>query len=265
MSVAVQNPRLLMNPLSRRASSLGSSAGLVDPARDPLNLVVAACLSALIICGIVAARNDMLGWYLLPIFLCGALIGPDMIGWFRGKVDVFDPLGILGAYGYFFFFVAPLLTVMWNYHTLELAEPPNWLGWIGFMSLINVFGLVIYVIGRGIFAVHKPRTVWLVNPPSFFAVISFALPLTLLFQIYIFAKFGGVLQFMAAFSSIESDVFAGMGWQFLIAEMFPIFCAILFLVWKRDFLRSRSWGFLVLLFIAFFALKLLCGRSEERR
>jgi hypothetical protein len=265
MSTSVQSPPYLRNPFAPGANQVATSARLVDPARDPLNLFLAACISALIISAMVAVRNDMLDWYLFPVFVCGALIGPDMIGWLRGKIDMFDPLGILGAYGYFFFFLAPLLTVMWNYHTRELMEAPDWLGWIGWMSVLNAFGLVIYVVGRGIFAGQKPQAVWLVKPSSFLAVISFALPITLAFQIYVFAKFGGVLGFMTAFSTIETDTFAGMGWQFLIAEMFPMFVAILFLVWKRDFLRQRSWGFLVLLLFGFFAAKLLFGGLRGSR
>jgi hypothetical protein len=188
-----------------------------------------------------------------------------MIGWLRGKVDIFDPLGLLGGYGYFFFFVAPLITVMWNYHTRELPEPPDWRGWIGWMSVINIFGLLAYLIGRSHFAQSGPRTLWLVKPHSFFAIFSVAVPVALAVQIYVFVKFGGVFGFMTAYSNADLDSFAGMGWIFLIAEMFPGFVAIIFLVWKRDFLRQRSWGFLIAVIVVFFALKLLCGGLRGSR
>ena len=136
MTTAVQSPGVLRSWRFPGRSLPASGVALADPIRDPLNLFLAAGASILIICGMVSLRNDMVDWYLFPVFLCGALIGPDMFAWLRGQVDTFDPLGILGAYGYFFFFLAPLLTVMWNYHTRELPEPPDWLSWIGWASTI---------------------------------------------------------------------------------------------------------------------------------
>lgn len=265
MTTAIQSPGVLRSWRFQRRGPSASAVALADPIRDPLNILLAAGVSVLVICGMVAFRNDMLDWYLLPVFLCGALIGPDMVAWLRGQVDTFDPLGILGAYGYFFFFLAPLLTVMWNYHTRELPEPPNWLSWIGWMSVLNVFGLIIYLVSRSTIAVRPPRTKWIVKPPAFFGVMSIALPIALAFQLYIFLSFGGISGFIDAFSDSSSDAFNGMGWQFLIAEMFPVFLAIGLLVWKRDLLRRRSWGFLALLVLGFFVLKMLFGGLRGSR
>lgn len=265
MTTAIQSPGVLRSWRFQGRGPSASAVALADPIRDPLNILLAAGVSVLVICGMVAFRNDMLDWYLLPVFLCGALIGPDMVAWLRGQVDTFDPLGILGAYGYFFFFLAPLLTVMWNYHTRELPEPPNWLSWIGWMSVLNVFGLIIYLVSRSTIAVRPPRTKWIVKPPAFFGVMSIALPIALAFQLYIFISFGGISGFIDAFSDSSSDAFNGMGWQFLIAEMFPVFLAIGLLVWKRDLLRRRSWGLLALLVLGFFVLKMLFGGLRGSR
>src|SRR5690349_14713158 len=148
MTTAVQSPAILSNWRWSTRALQPTRAALAEPIRDPLNLLLAAGASVLIICGMVASHNEMLDWYLLPVVICGALIGPDMSAWLRGQLDTFDPLGILGAYGYFFFFIAPLLTVMWGYHSAELPMPPDWLSWIGWMSLLNVFGLLVYLVGR---------------------------------------------------------------------------------------------------------------------
>ncbi len=265
MTTAVQNPPILSDWYGSARTLQPARPVLTDPIRDPLNLLLAAGASVLIICGMVAVRNDMLDWYLLPVGLCGTLIGPDMFAWLRGKVDTFDPLGILGAYGYFFFFLAPLLTVLWGYHTAELPIPPDWFSWIGWMSVLNACGLLIYLVGRRTFAATAPKTKWVLKQSAFFGVMSIALPLALAFQLYIFVSFGGVMGFMKAFSDAASDAFTGMGWQFLIAEMFPVFLAIFFLVWKRDFLRARSWAFLGLMVFGFFVLKLLFGGLRGSR
>jgi len=265
MTTAVQSPAILSNWRSSTRARQSARVVLADPIRDPLNLLLAAGASVLIVCGMIALHNDMLDWYLLPVGLCGALIGPDMFAWLRGQIDTFDPLGILGAYGYFFFFIAPLLTVMWGYHSPELPMPPDWLSWIGWMSVLNVFGLLVYLIGRQMFVATPPKKKWILKQSAFFGVMSVALPLALAFQMYIFVSFGGVVGFMKAFSDATADAFTGMGWQFLIAEMFPVFLAIFLLVWKREFLRTRSWGFLALLVLGFFVLKLLFGGLRGSR
>ena len=265
MTTAAQSPGILTAWHSSRDLPVRSRVLLSDPIRDPLNLLLAAGVSTLVICGMIAMRNEMLDWYLLPVALCGVLIGPDMFAWLRGKVDTFDPLGVLGAYGYFFFFIAPLLTVMWGYHTPELPPAPDRLSWIGWMSVLNAFGLLIYVISRSLFTVEPPRSKWVVRPAAFLGVMSVALPLALAFQFYIFISFGGIVGFVKAFSDRTTAAFTGMGWQFLIAEMFPVLLTILFLVWKRDVLRSRSWGFLALLVFGFFVLKLLFGGLRGSR
>ena len=239
--------------------------GLTNPHQDPLNFVVAGCLSALLLCVAVAAKPEVLGWHLLPLFLCGVLIGIDMVAYVRGKLDTFDPMGVLGIFGYYFFFLAPLLTLVTEYHSKFLPLVLDWTDWIGWVSAINALGLFLYVAVRRLFPVRRPSTIWLVRRPSFFTAISIALPTTLVCQVLIFVSFGGILGFMDTFSNRDTEVFTGMGYMFLIAEMFPVFFAIAFLVWKRDQLRCGSWWYLALLTGAFFALKLICGGLRGSR
>ena len=266
MSTAIQNRFAFAGALPRPGSPPSSESVLVNPLRDGINITLAACLSVLIICGSVLLCPDLLDWCLLPIFVCGILGGIDMIAWLRGKVDLFDPLGVFGAYAYYFFFVAPLLTVMWDYHTRGLAPVPDWTTWIGWLSALNAAGLAIYVFGRRLFQVRRPPTVWQLRGPYFFASTAIVLPVALACQIAIFFKFGGLLGFIEAFTSnIGTDTFEGMGYLFLVAETFPVFCAIALLVWKRDFLRRRSWVFLAVLMVAFFALKLAFGGLRGSR
>jgi hypothetical protein len=189
-----------------------------------------------------------------------------MIAWLRGRLDVFDPLGVFGGYAYYFFFIAPLLTVMWDYHTRGLAPVPDWTTWIGWLSTLNAVGLTLYLFGRRLFEVRRPSKIWRLRAPYFFAATAIALPVALGCQIAIFFKYGGLLGFIEAFTSnIGSNLFEGMGYLFLVAETFPVFCAISLLVWKRDVLRRRSWVFLAILMVAFFALKLSFGGLRGSR
>ncbi len=84
-------------------------------------------------------------WFAIPTFFCGVIIGLDLIDWLRGRLDVFDPVGLVGVMGFHWFFLAPLLQVDSNYTLLvdsvRLADPREWLGWIG---VLNLTGLIMY-------------------------------------------------------------------------------------------------------------------------
>jgi len=248
-----------------RAESSRKGAVLAEPLADPFNLIVAGCISFLILCVFFLVYSGPLDWFLIPIFICGCLSGIDMVAYFRGQLDTFDPLGVLGAFAYHFFYIAPLMTVAMEYHSRFLPAVPNWTDWIGWMALINLGGLMLYLGGRRIFPVRQLTTAWVVRAPSFFTAISIALPTAFALQLYIFVKFGGITGFMQAFTDRDQAAFSGMGYAFLIAETFPVFLAIAVLVWKRDFLKRSPWTFLVLLVVAFFLLKLVCGGLRGSR
>src|SRR5208282_4150230 len=112
-----------------RALSLLQGANTSD-------LALSACVSGTIslVCFILNPET-MLHWFVIPVFVSGVLIGVDCFAWLRNRLDLFDPLGWVGAYGYYFFFIAPLLTVLRRYHTPELNEPPNWRDWMGWMAV----------------------------------------------------------------------------------------------------------------------------------
>jgi hypothetical protein len=262
-SVAQLHPSYRPVVKARQPDKLASD--LYEPLQDPLNAIFAASTSALLMTFLMVVRPDLLDWILVPLFLCGVLSGIDMVGYLRGKLDTFDPLGVLGLFGYYFFFVAPLLTLATGYHSKFLPQVVDYSDWIGWLCAMNSFGLFLYLTGRQIFRVRKPKTVWVVLRPSFFTAISIALPVTLACQILIFVRYGGIFGFMQAFTDRDVAAFSGMGYLFLTAEMFPVFFGIAFLVWKRDSLRRRSWIFLALLTGAFFVLKLICGGLRGSR
>ncbi len=248
-----------------RAETPQRRLALAEPLADSFNIIMAGCISFLILCVFVAVYAQPLDWFLIPIFLCGCLSGIDMVAYIRGRLDTFDPLGVLGVFAYYFFYIAPLLTLATDYHSKFLPAVPHWTDWVGWMALINAGGLIVYLASRRIFPVRRPTTAWVVRAPSFFLAISIAIPVAFALQVYIFVKFGGITGFMQAFTARDSAAFSGMGYVFLIAETFPVFFAIAVLVWKREFLKKSPWIFLVLLVGGFFLLKLICGGLRGSR
>jgi len=236
--------------------------------RGPVfDLALAVCISGSAIVFACATNPEiMLHWFVIPVFISGVLIGIDCFAWLRSRLDLFDPLGWVGAYGYYFFFVAPLLTVLWRYHTPELDEPPNWRDWVGWMAVLNCAGIVVYLLLRRFLERRRqpPRSVLFFRNGSLVHVMAALLPLTALVQALIYAKFGGIWGFMEAFSN-NYNAFDGMGWMFLIAESFPCFLALFVLVYKRAILKRAPWAAIALLGTAFFITKLLFGGLHGSR
>lgn len=231
------------------------------------DLALSACISgAISLACCILEPQTMLHWFVIPVFISGVMIGVDCFAWIRNRLDLFDPIGWVGAYGYYFFFVAPLLTVLWRYHTAELGEPPNWRDWIGWMAVLNCGGLIVYFFVRSLLQnrTRTPNSVLLFSRDRLVHVMSMALPLTVVVQALVFVKFGGIWGFMETFSA-HDNAFDGMGWQFLIAESFPCLLAIFVLVYKRKALKRAPWAAIALMMAALFITKLLFGGLRGSR
>ena len=95
-------------------------------------------------------------WFVLPVALCGLLIGPDAVRWLRGKYDLYDPKGIVGALGYYFFFLTPLFFVSGGAGMSQVEILSDWRPWVGYLALLNVAGLVLYFAGHNVGFMHAP-------------------------------------------------------------------------------------------------------------
>ncbi len=204
---------------------------------DATTILASAAISAAVVAGFWASDEAFTHWFLLPLFACGAVIGVDMIDWVRGRLNVFDPVGVLGLLGYHFFFLAPLLHIRWDYWMSQVSPPPDWRDWLGWMAILNLFGLLVYRLTRDLFTMAAPghplrRTMWRIHPGRFFPLIAAALVVSGAFQIGAYASFGGVLGYITAFEAGDG-AFEGMGWIFVISEKFPILALIAYAVHAR--------------------------------
>jgi hypothetical protein len=263
---------LVLNPYRERLAwarpPVRPGVLLAEPLRDGLNIILSLCVSLLVLCMFLLACPDLLDWYLIPVVACGTLAGVDMVAWFRRELDLVDPLGILGVFNFYFFYLAPLLTVGLDYHTLGIPPVPNWTDWVGFLSIINAVGLLVYLFGRRLAQIRPPNKVWTVRPIRFYTVIVIVLPVSLALQLFIFMKFGGSLEsFVQTFTQDigTKKAFDGLGYLFLVAEMFPMFVGMAFLIWARDFLRKAPRLVLVASTLTFFGLKMAFGGLRGSR
>lgn len=208
-------------------------------------------------------------WFLLPTLLCGLIIGLDAVQWVMGDMDLFDPIGIGGVLGYFSLFIAPMCVVILDnwWPSYFVNAPADWRPWLGLISTLNVFGLVLYRFSRGrVFAkLRASQPVdrgWRISERQIVPVFCVALAATAALQIYVYARLGGVSGYMSAF---ENQALGGMGLLFMVSESFPIllFMAYAIVAAKRPSLRN--WGVIIGALFVFFILKMLFGGLRGSR
>lgn len=220
------------------------------------------------------AANQFAHWFLVPVLLCGILVGIDFVDWLRDRLSLFDPVGILGAFGFYFFFLAPLLHVQWD-RWLEVwyIPPADWRPWLGGMAILNLLGLIVYRITRRWI---KPKnqieqSVWRIDRVRFYWLLGLGMAIAALLQIRVYQQFGGIagyIETVVEFQGLgdsDANPFKGMGIVFLISESFPILALFGFTIYAQQRPRLRtSWVLLIVLAI-FVLLQLFFGGLRGSR
>lgn len=201
-------------------------------------------------------------------------MGIDAVDWFRGRLNIFDPVGILGLIGFHFFFLAPLLHVHWDLWTLfNVVPPPDWRGWLGGMAFLNALGLLVYRAARNIFMgteSKQPRqTEWRLDRRRFLIIVSGALLITGILQLQVYASYGGITGYIATATDLEliaeRDPMQGKGFIYMISESFPILTLMAFAVYAGRKESYKSWPVIMLVLLVYFFLKLLFGGLRGSR
>jgi hypothetical protein len=236
---------------------------------DPDSLFLASAFVGVVSLLAFASVPQASHWFLLPVMLCGLLTGLDAADWLRGKLDVYDPVGILGLFGVHFFFLAPLLHVAWDYWMWDVIAPLDWRPWLGAMAALNVGGLLVYRVVRTWFwrkqaGVGPSGTVRVVEPSRMAPLLALALLGTALLQFWIYRQFGGVRGFVFAFEDMAGR-FQGMGWLFSFSESFPILAFIAYVLLLRWRGERPSWTVLAIAIAGFFVVKMVFGGLRGSR
>jgi hypothetical protein len=207
-------------------------------------------------------------WFVIPVLLCGTVIGPEALKWLRGRVDVFDSGGILGLVCMHVYFFAPLLHLMWDWWMPFVDAPDDWRPWVGAMAWMNLAGWGIYLTVKTFLERWLPpartKTVWQIEPRRFIALMVLAMGGSAALQLMVYASFGGISGYMQTFIEVE-DGFTGMGWVFMFSEAFPILAVIGATYWARRWPHGKSWLVIFAILAGFFVLKMFFGGLRGSR
>lgn len=233
------------------------------------SLLISLGLCTFVLAVLVSGSDKLLHWFVLPVWMCGVLVGMDAYDWARGRMSLFDPVGIIGLLGLHFFFLAPLLHISWNYLMDAPVPPSDWRVAMGGMAALNFIGLLVYRACRDVFLRRAPSSQpveWRLNKRRFLTLMPFMLLLTGALQLWVYARYGGFSGYIEAATAYQyPDRMAGMGVVFLFSETFPILLLMLFAVKAQDRRKWQSWQVLVCVMIAFLVLRILFGGLRGSR
>ena len=175
---------------------------------------------------VIQQPGKMMHWMLLPLALCGTLVGADAIRWLKGTYTIFDPKGTIGLLGVNFFLVAPLLIVFHDVEGVETYVVSQWQPLLGIMALFNAVGLIVYKLAEK-FAFRRPskveRTYWTLNSSR----ASFFVPLFVILAFFSLCFYmfrgGGLAGILLQERQSEANVgLVGMGPFMILRDALPL-------------------------------------------
>lgn len=250
-----------MQPTAAVASRAALTGALAaPPARiwaaprfDLGSALIATLLVALTDILFALSDDRLQHWFILPVSLCGVLMATDAIDWFRGRLDLYDPVGIIGVYCIHWFYLAPLLNVKWDFFISDVAAPPDWRDWLGYMGILNAAGLIGYRFCRGLFRRQTKavrQTFWKIDRSKARFVLPLCILISAVAQTSVYLRFGGITGYIDSRMD-DPNAWVGLGPLFMISESAPILIAFFVVISMQQ--KKVNWT------QAFFALAALCA------
>jgi hypothetical protein len=244
-----------------------SAPGRLEPGH--VDVVIASAFSAVLVLWSVFFLDGGSHWFVVPVVATAWIFALDVSRWMRGRLDMFDPLAVIGLIGIYFFGIAPLLHVDVGHWPRAVQTPGDWRDWMGIMASINLVSVALYRFVAIRVTKATPfgvRRVWEINRGRFWQVLPLVLFLTAALQVYVYSLYGGFMGYIRAYEMrYQLDGFEGMGMLFSISESFPILAYIGYAVLASRKPWLRQWGVIVAALAVFFVLNLLFGGLRGSR
>ncbi|MEZ9356501.1 hypothetical protein AB4143_10040 [Vibrio breoganii] len=202
-------------------------------------------------------------YFLVPTLLAAILLA-DLIKRTIKSSTMFHPVPFVSLMLVWAMVCAPFVAYGSGYNIALAPKDIDWLTWQSITSHIYFFCILFYYLGvrLGISHCYEPKQYTFRSKPTVIKLALVFLSLSLLLQILVFAKFGGMAGYVDVWSNDRSQ-FKGLGAILIVAEAFPILLAFVILYLYRN--DRKGLYFFVGLIIVFFVLKLVFGGLRGSR
>jgi hypothetical protein len=198
-------------------------------------------------------NQSVIHWFVLPLMACGILAGVDIVRWFCGRLDLFDPKTLIACLAFYGFFVAPALNVIWDHYGVggDMLLWGDWRTWLGAMGCLNASGLLVYRLAHNwTYQKTKPSPApWVIDRKRFYRIFFFALCSSIAGLTAFLWQLGGISGMVEAYEANQL-AFVGKGWLLVFAWPFAVlsFIVVVF-AWtdrRRNFRNHLTTGVLLL-------------------
>lgn len=213
--------------------------------RQELSLPLASLVTTAVLGFFLLVNEHMWHWFVVPTYLCGLLITPDAARWISGQYDKFDIKGIIGVYGWYFFFLSPLIFIHFAIGMPLVDPPPDWRPWVGYLSLLNIIALKLYLEGERIgYSSSTNNTYWKISRERITPLFLLFGGVSLLAQAYFLIISGGIAGIIGRLNDFRDTgnyAYSGLGVFSILSGVIPSLLVIyLTLKWRKNPTRPVS-------------------------
>jgi hypothetical protein len=203
-------------------------------ATDTLDVMLSGLICSVIVILYVVFDTSLLHWFLIPVFLCGMIVGIDAVKWLRNKYDIFDPMGMVGVFGISFFLIDPLAAASFNVEMPDAPTPPDYRFWIGKFFVWQVLGLLLYQFVQHM-AFQRPskasKTYWSMNTNRVLLILPLVICIAFISHMFFMFQMGGIGGFLArATYGTVAEGTVGLGPLMVFGRSLPILILIMLTV-----------------------------------
>jgi hypothetical protein len=223
-------------------------------------------MTALLMTVVLFRYDGVLHWFVIPVFFYGVVVGRDVVDWVCGRLDTFDPLGILAVGIYLRGFLAAILRVATDNWLGYVVHPSDWRPWVGYAALSTTLGYVLMrIVARYVLTLpaRTPDRVRTLGKSRFYIGLSFLVCVGVTANVIVLLLFDGIGGYMSAFEAREG--FRDLGLLLVFAEPLPILLALGYVVSQQGRQRQPPWFSIITTLAVIFILTMLVGGLRGSR
>lgn len=237
---------------------------------DIIDIVIAAIWPFLFIAVYAISEPYLQHWFVVPVYMCGVVISIDAVRWVRGKMDTFDPRGLVGMFGCNFFVLSPILTAYYKSNSIGHVTMDDVRLWLGLMAFLNFIGILVFkfVENRVSQRQFVAKKLWTENTERSLLILPLAVLVIAACHAYFVLKSGGISAYIAHRTYGDISILAGgvgLGPINVIGRALPIMLLITITVWFRRSGREASFVKIgIVLFVFLVTQFLVAGMTGSR-